>query len=338
MRLIAFLWLSFAFLPGAGFASATAAYGLQAASADAQVKAMVRATKWDELLGQLDGLLPSNVVKEYKTLAKDLPYPEMRAMKGGRLMIRYNSHKIIVTFIEDGGVLLNGQPWELKPLSTTQDEVNRIAMFLDEGLKQDALVSWNLLPIAIAADTVAPVVVATATQAGAQKALAQKCGTAGNDPKIAGKCAQMAVATPPVVERVNREMPEKLWPVSLKCPADNQSTLDLISKNSSGAMQRIRVVYKGKSAVRVMLAGNDPGKSYQDIYDINLITDTPEWKEYGQRIVAKGEKFNVGICSASPEERRRNISAMEANKADLAKIEVSSTLEENESEKSKSAN
>ena len=110
----------------------------------------------------------------------------------------------------------------------------------------------------------------------------------------------------------------EFFPIALRCPAENNAILELISANRLGIFERIGVAYKGDKASAVSFdvrSGNSAFGEYL-IYDLAKITD-PTWKDAAKKLEIIGDKLMQNICLGSEEERRRYYTSLAANRAKL---------------------
>jgi hypothetical protein len=113
----------------------------------------------------------------------------------------------------------------------------------------------------------------------------------------------MALAIPagaqqgPLVTDTDEVNREKYFPVSLKCPAENSGTLELVSKNAEGWWQRIRVTYKNDRPIIAELQVASPSTAFLDVKKINLITENdPIQIAAGEFLVKKVATINKNVC------------------------------------------
>jgi hypothetical protein len=292
-------------------------------------RALQKASKWSDMTAQLKGRLPSNVVKEFADYAKDIEFPFSRRIKNKLVLTQGDGTKVTIEYKKDGAISLNGKDWKLKPLATVEEEVTRLALFLN-GEKKTESSLFGLMPAAQAGG-VGALGAAAAAFAGANAWKAESCGEEELQGDLVNDCPLMAVKMRPILVKVRRiEDPELYLPVSLKCPADNRGTLELISKNIEGKADRIRIsVNKKLKPVVVTAAVADKGGQFEDYISVDLSSTKDESEiEFGRTVYRRNESLLREVCNGPKRNKERYYASLASNRTDLSQSSHSGGVSE----------
>lgn len=289
---------------------------LAAPQMSAHERALQKASKWSDLTAQLKGRLPSNVVKEFADFAKDEEFPSTRRIKNKLVITESDGTKVVIEYKKNGAITLNGKEWKLRPLATVEEEVSRLALFINGETKASSGF-FGLVPAAQAGGA-AVGGSAVAAFAGANAWKAESCGEEELSGDLVNDCPLMAVPMQPILVNTRKvEDAELFLPVSLKCPAENGGTLELISKNISGHAERVRLVYKNDKPIRVSLAAAEKSGSFEEVANINMDKISDDEKVFAKFSIDKGQPLLNSVCLGSKKEKSRYFSSLKANRESL---------------------
>ncbi len=107
------------------------------------------------------------------------------------------------------------------------------------------------------------------------------------------------------------------FPIELVCPAtESDGTLDLISQNSNGNKNRMRVIYSSYNPKSVEVAVAFPGEMLRNILTVvleahnNLID-----QEYAHDLVVKANAIKTNVCEGPASNCQRYLAALAKNKS-----------------------
>jgi hypothetical protein len=107
---------------------------------------------------------------------------------------------------------------------------------------------------------------------------------------------------------------EQMLPVALKCDDENRGTMEIISRNGNGSVERIRVVVTNGAPVRIVVAHAFMGWFEDD--DVIDLAREPDNLTI-QDIVGYALGLRDGVCMAPPEQRRQAYLSFKANETML---------------------
>ena len=297
-----------------------------AASADANadlLRAFKDAKKWDDVLGQLKGVLPTNVQEEFKLAVKDQPFPTIRVTKEGLMLLQSDGSKMTLKFGKDGKAYVNGKEWRLKPLATVEAEVKRLGeSAAAEGGKRASVFSF-LMPTAVAgpAFSAGAAAVAAATSS---RWRAEACKGEELADELEHDCPQMAVGMLPVVKVADKKPAPKVFkPISMKCASQNGGTFEIQSKSADNSISRVRIKFeKGvASAVQVSSWEADVGR-FMDTLNTVLPAKDEDDEFMSKRVLERNKSTYDGVCNGPKEELKRFQASLSSNRKELASLDV----------------
>jgi hypothetical protein len=101
----------------------------------------------------------------------------------------------------------------------------------------------------------------------------------------------------------SEEQLEELYPVSLKCPAENRQELELISQNRLGDVQNVSVRYVDGVAAVVTVAGRVKDHRLEVFYTGDIRTEPDSIKrKYGEAVASRANALKA-ICEEPPDKR-----------------------------------
>lgn len=279
-------------------------------------KKLASAKSWDDVTAQLKGVIPTVVVKEFGAFAQEMPFPTIRKIKGRLVLQQEDGSKLEIDFRKDGVVAMNGQVWRLRPLATVEEEVNRLALFLESGMKVESSLFDRIIPSARAALSVKKLAALGFASATGWKADA--CDESKLSPELNQDCPLMAVKMLQIQAK-EAEGGEAYLPTQLKCPVDAKNgALDLISKNSLGQTERLRVVYENGNAARVELAAAAKGHSMEVVFQSSTKNETNADDDLmRKKVVERGNLLRENVCVGKAVEKNRYASMLNSNSQDL---------------------
>lgn len=300
---------------GAGANRTKLPHGADAAAFEKRIAA---AKSWSDVAAQLKGVLPTNVVKEFEAFAKTTPFPVVRHQRNGLTISDVNGKRAVLKFQADGKFLINGQEWKIRPLATVPEEVNRLALLLSgEGQAS----GFSLIPSANAIGPLAGVNgIAAAAYAAGDAWKADACGGRELSEELNQDCPLMAVGMQPMKVRMNKavEDPDLFLPVGLKCPAENQGTLELISKNILGQAERLRVEYVKDKPVMVAIYAAEKNSKFEEAIKIDLRkTRNANEVEIGKKVAETTDPLLKDVCFGPKAARARYYASLDANRLEL---------------------
>jgi len=290
------------------------------AAVAAQMNRVMKAKRWSDITDQLKGVMPGNVVKEFGDFAASLPYPARKKLKNGLELTSSEGDVAVIAFGRDGTMTVNGMPWRLRPLATTAEEVARLAAFIDGEAPAGASLFDRIMPAARAAGGVSAGAsgVAAAALAGGNSWKSDACDEVELSDELNEDCPPMAVGMQSMIVQVKggKKDPEEFLPVNLKCPKGQPGVLELVSKNSIGQSERMRVTYDGDKPSEIALFLADKGASFQEIIKI----DVRKTKDDGELAVAeavsaRGKTILNSVCNGSKSSKQKYFASLEANRS-----------------------
>lgn len=306
--------------------SATDAHGARAKKKPAPMAAEVdeeaadfakkisKATKWDHLVKAMRPSLTPLVTEEFSTVALEAEFPTIRAKGNQVTLTSTNGERLVITLLGEGGVKFNGRAWELRPLATSDAEINRIADWIrSETAKK---YSWAdvIVSSAWAAGPGATAGMAAAAYAGANGWKGEACKKDDLSAELARDCSLMAVSMKTAAGPVDKVY----YPVSFKCPANNFGVLELIEKNRNGDSYKYEVTFEKGNATIAQLDGAKSNGGFQLVAKIYLDQPKTEREQrFGDAIIGRTQKVYSDVCLGSAADRARYKSQLDANAASL---------------------
>lgn len=107
---------------------------------------------------------------------------------------------------------------------------------------------------------------------------------------------------------------EQMLPISLKCDDENRGTMEVISRNGNGSVERLRVLVTNGEPARIVVAHAFLGW-FEDDDVIDLATQADDLTV--QDIVGYAMGLRTGVCMAPPDQRRQAYLAFKANETML---------------------
>jgi len=107
---------------------------------------------------------------------------------------------------------------------------------------------------------------------------------------------------------------EQMLPISLKCDDENGGTMEIISRNGNGSVERLRVLVTKGAPARIVVAHAFLGW-FEDDDVIDLTTPADDLTV--QDIVGYALGLRAGVCMAPPEQRQQAYIAFKANETML---------------------
>lgn len=282
-------------------------------------RALQKASKWSDVTAQLKGRLPSNVVKEFADFAKGEEFPSTRRIKNKLVITESDGTKVTIEYKKDGAISLNGKDWKLKPLATVEEEVSRLALFI-AGEKKASAGFFGLLPAAQAGGA-AMGGAAIAAFAGANAWKAESCGEKELSGDLVNDCPLMAVKMQPILVKAEAGPTKNgMYPIQLKCPAENSGRLELVHKSKDGDSRRTRVLFKKNTPAELQIEVAPAGGSFEEIYPSgNELSESQKAKVWEKAVESISSIYSE-VCSGPQENKKRFLAKLKANEADLRKI------------------
>lgn len=107
---------------------------------------------------------------------------------------------------------------------------------------------------------------------------------------------------------------EQMLPTALKCDDENRGTMEIISRNGNGSVERLRVLVTDGEPVRIVVAHAFLGWfEDDDVIDLKAQPDDLNVQE----IVGYALGLRIGVCMAPPEQRRQAYLSFKANEVML---------------------
>ncbi len=291
--------------------------------AQATTLKLSQAKNWKQLLAETRDLLPGNVVKEMETAAKGLDYPDVRLHRGEMILSEPNGGRLNILLDKEGKVFFNGEEWEIRPLATTQAEVDRIVAFIfdSRAKKRRRSMLEIVLPFAHADDGSSSASgMALAAQMKAMIHKARACGGDNLTEAQSSECAQMAVGmkqeaslpmNPP-----RKISAEEMLPITLSCPRKKgDGVIEEIRKNKQGLRSKIRITYVSGKPTKVHPFMGLARSDFMDLGEVNLKSEEDSTVREGAMEHVTAFKGLKKICEASSAEKRRYFASLEENKA-----------------------
>lgn len=107
---------------------------------------------------------------------------------------------------------------------------------------------------------------------------------------------------------------EQLLPIALKCDDENRGTMEIISRNGNGSIERLRVQVADGAPVRIVVAHAFLGW-FEDDDVIDLTTQADDLDV--QEIVGYALGLRNSVCMAPSEKRQQAYLAFKANEVML---------------------
>lgn len=103
---------------------------------------------------------------------------------------------------------------------------------------------------------------------------------------------------------------EQMLPIALKCDDENRGTMEIISRNGNGSIERLRVLVTDGEPVRIVVAHAFLGWfEDDDVIDLKAQPDDLDVQE----IVGYALGLRIGVCMAPPEQRQQAYLSFKAN-------------------------
>lgn len=289
---------------------------LAAPQMSAHERALQKASKWSDLTAQLKGRLPSNVVKEFADFAKDEEFPSARRIRNKLVITESDGTKVVIEYKKNGTIALNGKEWKLRPLATVEEEVSRLALFINGETKASSGF-FGLVPAAQAGGA-AVGGSAVAAFAGANAWKAESCGEEALSGDLVNDCPLMGVGMQPILASAKIDDTEKLMPVQLKCPAENSGIFELISKNKIGQVERIRVQYTSDKPRKISVEAAEKAATFEEYFSVDLTSSKEaDQIDFGNSVIQRISPVAKEVCNGSKKQKSRYLAALKANREDL---------------------
>jgi hypothetical protein len=109
--------------------------------------------------------------------------------------------------------------------------------------------------------------------------------------------------------------PAEFLPISLKCPAENHSVLELQTKRPDGGRQQFRVTYNEE---KVLFARVEAAGTHGDfilVGEANLESPPTGYEVFRERVLAKIEPIRKQACLGSPAQQQKYRDLLRSNVA-----------------------
>ncbi len=106
-------------------------------------------------------------------------------------------------------------------------------------------------------------------------------------------------------------------PVAVRCPDQNGGVFEVVSRDTSGAAERLRMVYDHGEPVRVLVAYAFFG-TFEESYVIDIAALADEADEDGASVATYASDVEASACLADPDERQQTLREFERNRLMLA--------------------
>jgi hypothetical protein len=243
------------------------------AKAPPEAEAMLRFAKfksWDDVTADLEAKFPATIVKEFKGVVSDLPFPTIRVEKKNLVLVdSVSGRQWKFALGKDGTATLNGEKLRIRLLETVDAEVLRLVSENQSAVKAGARTSMllRIFPEAIAAPA-GGASTAAAAYAGAQVHKANACAGGAKTKELQQDCGVMGAPrplTPGEIEAIKKRFP--MLPIGIKCPSENNGVMEVIKKNGQGVLGRWRTVFDDILPTRMTMEGADRGGRFELLAD-----------------------------------------------------------------------
>ncbi|MBS7540314.1 hypothetical protein [Ancylobacter lacus] len=106
-------------------------------------------------------------------------------------------------------------------------------------------------------------------------------------------------------------------PVAVRCPDQNGGVFEVISQDTSGAAERLRLVYDRGEPVRVLVAYAFFG-TFEESYVIDIAALADDGDEDGAAVASYASDVEASACLADPDQRQQTQREFERNRLMLA--------------------
>ncbi|MGE3260937.1 MAG: hypothetical protein AB7K68_04070 [Bacteriovoracia bacterium] len=273
------------------------------------------------------------MLKELTALTQDADFPKMRAQRGRLLISNENGeHLTVVFFQKDGAVTFNGKEWKIQPLATPEAEVKRITEILTS---RNALFDF-VVPSAFAGGMSMTKGVAAAAYASAAAWKGLNCAMPQLSDEALRTCPLMAVGMQGLTP-LDPKAPinsDTVYPIKLKCPADNNGILELTLKRRDGSADKLEIDYSNGNTNSVSLSVAENSNPYKVFFKVKASEAAQsKFAEDALWVLKQGDAFNQRVCTSNEVRKRFN----ELANANAIELQKSTSLQyDNEYKKSSS--
>ncbi len=259
--------------------------------AEAVVDRVVDASEWKDLIKPLEGRVPFTILNELEAATKHIAFPMVKLQKGRLVISKCNGQKITIELKEDGNVSFNGQDWEIEPLNTVDEEINRISIFLKKKSQKFSLLNF-IIPFANAEEESSPKDLETLGYLTAVSWNSDNCMN-GASAKQLPTCILKAYKT--AIASTSERIKGQRIPYQLNCPNGQNGTLELFSKDNEGSFHRLQIKYENSNATVVSFAKSlSKGTPFKPSGDpIVLVRNGPD---ADNEMIGVGKKLITSVC------------------------------------------
>jgi hypothetical protein len=288
------------------------------------------AQKWADIAEGFKGVIPGSVIKEFSQSVEGKPFPSVRKLKYGIQLTQNNGMRVTIQFKSNGKISFNGKDWRFKPLESIDNQVEQLALFLGGDQRKAGM---DLISSAYASEGANKGAFGLAAMAfaAANSWKADACDEASLTDELIEDCTLMAVAMQSDLETWGKQTrgmfgeirraavnagPSKngFYPVSLKCPKENNGVLELVSKTQDGEANKYWLKFKGSNPVLFLGYVAEPGTNFTERVRLDLTTPD-EKKKIKERtgVVKKGFELIEEVCEGHPSSRKKYLAALQSN-------------------------
>lgn len=271
---------------------------------------LAKAKRWKDVTNKLKESFPAPVVKEFEDVTNDLPFPKIRAERNSLILghkrknTKFNKleindpetgRRVTLVFLPNGVTTINGKEWDLRPLSKTADEVQRLDNFLDG--QSASILDW-IVPQARAVGGLSGT--AALAHAASSEWMAKSCDEQEEIPsELASKCLKAGVHMASV-----QQLPmKKMLPIDLKCPTKDNPKLVLLRRNRNGTIEQITITYddvkKGTPKNVLVKIGKMSG-TFKEQLKVDIKTEKDEgYKDLALRIFNRVDALRSDVCASA---------------------------------------
>jgi len=108
-------------------------------------------------------------------------------------------------------------------------------------------------------------------------------------------------------------------PIELRCPAENNGELELLSQNKLNQREKISILYQGNKRVRLILSLSNKDLLFQEIMNIKVDEILSEGEQaFLEAVTARIQAQTSNVCFRLESDRRRIERTLAANRRSLA--------------------
>lgn len=314
---------------------------------------LASAKKWSHIEENLKSWIPGSVVKEFATAVHEKPYPKIRKMKYGLLLVQEDGLRVTIQLKSNGRISFNGKDWRFKPLLPIDQQVSQLALFLSGDQKKAGL---GFFPSANASGDVDDDAYGSAAFAfaAANAWKADACDEMNLTDELVEDCTLMAVAMRFEMDGWKKKAQRMglfgdirrasvdtgkdkggFYPIGLKCPKENGGKLQFFAKTEDGLHVRYTMYFKGNAPTYVSIDESRGNEAFRMVGEFELTSpDGLELVKQKKGVAKKGLLLNEEICNGPKAAKDKYFAALKSNAQMLKKYTESEDSEEDGDKKS----